>query len=83
MALMGAGLSSEERDIILSGVKPWAQLIKWMHDSDEDKRSLELFITKFRSITVANTKDDETMGDTTILQIIQTMIQYPTILTRH
>ena len=57
MALLGAGLSEEERDIILSGVKPWEQLIKWMNESEDDQWSLQLFITKFRGINAAITKD--------------------------
>ena len=46
-----------ERDIILSGVKPWEQLIKWMNESEDDQWSLQLFITKFRGINAAITKD--------------------------
>ena len=65
MALLGAGLSEEERDIILSGVKPWEQLIKWMNESEDDQWSLQLFITKFRGINAAITKDTMPRDDPT------------------
>ena len=63
MALLGAGLSEEERAIILSGVKPWEQLIKWMNESEDDQWSLQLFITKFRGINAAITKDEMPRAD--------------------
>jgi len=58
MALLGAGLVEEEWTIIWSGAKPWEQLIKWMHESEEEAWSLQLFITKFRKINEANSKQD-------------------------
>ena len=48
----------EEQTLILSGTKPWEQLIKWMHESEDEAWSLELFLTKFRKINEANSKQD-------------------------